>query len=66
MNLYLLSVQKHAQLVEVFLKMLPHFETDENGEITDEALVYSEWRYINYMRFLEAMGHAPVDFPPPW
>lgn len=42
---------------------MPH---DEKGEVTDEALVYSEWRYINYLRFIDIRGVAPCDCPPPW
>ncbi|KAK7427623.1 hypothetical protein QQZ08_005898 [Neonectria magnoliae] len=57
---------QHLELVEIFLKLLPHFQTDENGNIHDEALVYSEWRYISYLRFLYARGFAPCDHPPPW
>ncbi|KAF4460242.1 hypothetical protein FALBO_12979 [Fusarium albosuccineum] len=53
-------------LIDTFLKLLPHFPTDANGDILDEALVYSEWRYINYIRFLDINGFAPIDYPPSW
>lgn len=53
-------------MAEIFLKLLPFFPSDKNGEVTDEALAYSEWRYINYLRFLDVQGAAPCDYPPPW
>ncbi|KAF5521330.1 hypothetical protein CGCA056_v007225 [Colletotrichum aenigma] len=57
---------KHFELIEIFLKLIPHFQTDEEGRILQEALVYSEWRYINYIRFLHLKGVSAYDCPPPW
>ncbi|KAH0443651.1 hypothetical protein CcaCcLH18_00964 [Colletotrichum camelliae] len=57
---------KHFELIGVFLKLIPHFQTDEQGQILPEALVYSEWRYINYIRFLHVKGVSAYDCPPPW
>ncbi|KAH7150305.1 hypothetical protein B0J13DRAFT_620621 [Dactylonectria estremocensis] len=57
---------QHLELVEIFLKLLPHLQTDENGNIHDEALAYSEWRYMNYLRFLDVHGFAPSDHLPPY
>ncbi|KAF0325084.1 hypothetical protein GQ607_007705 [Colletotrichum asianum] len=50
----------------IFLKLIPHFQKDEEGQILQEALVYSEWRYINYIRFLHLKGFSAYDCPPPW
>ncbi|KAL0932134.1 uncharacterized protein CTRU02_213087 [Colletotrichum truncatum] len=60
------STIKHIQLIEIFLKLLPHFQKNDKNQITIEALVYSEWRYVNYIRFLDYYGMAANDFPPPW
>ncbi|KAF4920546.1 hypothetical protein CGCVW01_v006822 [Colletotrichum viniferum] len=57
---------KHFELIEIFLKLIPHFQTDEKGQILQESLVYSEWRYINYIRFLHLKGVSAYDCPPPW
>ncbi|KAH6693458.1 hypothetical protein F5X68DRAFT_199163 [Plectosphaerella plurivora] len=56
----------HLRVAEIFLKLLPFLPSDKNGEVTDEALAYSEWRYISYLRFLDVQGAAPCDYPPPW
>ncbi|OLN83336.1 hypothetical protein CCHL11_03102 [Colletotrichum chlorophyti] len=60
------AAAKHLELVEVFLKLLPHFRQDDEGRIHEEALTFSEWRYINYMRYLYLFGESAVDLPPPW
>ncbi|KAH9238515.1 hypothetical protein K456DRAFT_1758877 [Colletotrichum gloeosporioides 23] len=57
---------KHFELIEIFMKLIPHFQKDEEGQILREALVYSEWRYINYIRFLHLKGFSAYDCPPPW
>ncbi|KAK0386847.1 hypothetical protein NLU13_5160 [Sarocladium strictum] len=56
----------HIELVGFFLRILAHFPRGEGGVITDEALAYSEWRYVCYLRFLDANGLSPHDRPPPW
>lgn len=58
--------QDHIALVGFFLRLLPHFPRGDGGVITDEALAYSEWRYICYLRFLDTHGLSPNDRPPPW
>ncbi|KAK7458383.1 hypothetical protein Landi51_01206 [Colletotrichum acutatum] len=61
-----LAAANHIQLIEIFLKLIPHFKHDNAGGIHDEALAYSEWRYVNYIRYLRRTGVAPHDYPPPW
>lgn len=58
--------QRHLELMEIFLKLIPHFRQDDKGNIHNEALAYSEWRYVNYIRFLDYFGYAANDCPPPW
>ncbi|KAG7111094.1 hypothetical protein HYQ44_009289 [Verticillium longisporum] len=57
--------RQHIELAELFLKLVPHFGTSEKGKIDDEALAYSEWRYIVYLRFLDYSRLTPNDHPPP-
>ncbi|CEI67795.1 hypothetical protein FVEN_g9600 [Fusarium venenatum] len=59
------AAAQHLELIEVFLKLIAHLG-DDNGYISDETLVYSEWRYIVYARMIEARGYSPSDIPPPW
>lgn len=59
-------LQQHVELAEFFLRILPYFPRNTDGSITHEALVYSEWRYVVYIRFLHSVGLAPCDRPPPW
>lgn len=61
-----LASANHIRLIEIFLKLIPHFKHDDAGGIHDEALAYSEWRYVNYIRYLRIFGVAPHDYPPPW
>ncbi|KAK1997739.1 hypothetical protein LX36DRAFT_749514 [Colletotrichum falcatum] len=60
------AAARHIELIEVFLRLLPYFKQDEKGNIHDEALAHSEWRYMCYLRFLDFSGTSPNDFPPPW
>ncbi|CCF42050.1 hypothetical protein CH063_02744 [Colletotrichum higginsianum] len=60
------AAARHIDIVEIFLKLLPYFKQDGQGNIHDEALTLSEWRYICYLRFLDFSGESPNDFPPPW
>lgn len=62
----LIDSQKYVKLAEFFLKLSAHFPKNSDGAITDEALVYSEWRYIVYTRFLHYFGLTPHERPPPW
>ncbi|EGY19254.1 hypothetical protein VD0002_g84 [Verticillium dahliae] len=57
--------RQHIELAELFLKLVPHLGTSEKGRIDDEALAYSEWRYIVYLRFLDYSRLTPNDHPPP-
>ncbi|KAF4450524.1 hypothetical protein F53441_6379 [Fusarium austroafricanum] len=56
---------QHLELIETFLKLLPYLG-DRNSRISDETLAYSEWRYVMYLRFIDARGFSPNDHPPPW
>ncbi|KAK2017588.1 hypothetical protein LZ32DRAFT_576481 [Colletotrichum eremochloae] len=60
------AAARHTELIEIFLKLLPYFKHDDKGNIHDEALAHSEWRYMCYLRFLDFSGTSPNDFPPPW
>ncbi|KAF6802291.1 hypothetical protein CSOJ01_11707 [Colletotrichum sojae] len=60
------AAMKQIEIMEIFLKLIPHFRQDDKGNIHNEALAYSEWRYVNYIRFLDHFGYAPNDCPPPW
>ncbi|KAM0276791.1 hypothetical protein ACHAQH_006380 [Verticillium albo-atrum] len=59
------AARQHIELAELFLKLVPYLGTDEEGQIDDEALAYSEWRYIVYLRFLDYKRLTPNDHPPP-
>ncbi|TEA19021.1 hypothetical protein C8034_v009452 [Colletotrichum sidae] len=56
----------HVDLVGIFLKLVPLFSQDEDEEFNMQALAWSEWRYIAYIRFLDVYGVSPHDCPPPW
>ncbi|RFN48516.1 hypothetical protein FIE12Z_7262 [Fusarium flagelliforme] len=59
------AAAKHLELIEIFLKLLTHLG-GEDGKISDETLAYSEWRYVVYLRMIDARGYCPSDIPPPW
>jgi len=56
----------HLSVSNFFLKLLPYFPHNEDGLITDEALAYSEWRYVVYIGCLHGVGLSPHEVPPPW
>ncbi|RGP63225.1 hypothetical protein FLONG3_9980 [Fusarium longipes] len=59
------AAAQHLELIEIFLKLLTHL-SDKDGNISDETLAYSEWRYTVYFRMIDARGYSPHDIPPPW
>lgn len=61
-----MRTKKFIELSAFFLKVLEYLPKDDDGLVSDEALVYCEWRYIVYLRFLNEYGLTPSERPPPW